>query len=193
MLQRATLLLVVLAGCQSRPAAWNGTLLDPPVEIDDFTLQSADGDVSKASFAGSYTALVFGYTHCPDFCPATMARMAKTVALLGQNAAAFRVALVTVDPDRDTPEKLRDYARSFHPDFIGLTGSREQLEALTKRIGIFSERAHTGDHDEAHDYDYLVNHTTSVVLLDPQGRMRLIWSFELSPEAMAADLRQLTG
>ena len=158
------------------------------MEIVDFELMSEGGPVSKSSFAGKYTALVFGYTHCPDFCPTTMSRMAKTVDLLGEKATDLNVVLVTVDPERDTAAKLATYAQSFNPSFVGLTGTTEQLSALTKSIGIFSERAHEDGHDA---HTYLVNHTTSVILLDSKGQMRMIWSFELSPEAIAKDIRSL--
>ena len=183
--------MLALAGCTPSTQSWNGTLVDPPMEIVDFELVSSAGKVTKAAWAGKYVALVFGYTHCPDFCPTTMARMAEVVDLLDEQVAEdLRVVLITVDPQRDTADILTDYARSFNSNFTGLTGSEEQLTVLMESIGIYSEPTH-GEHHPGDSQGYLVNHTTHVILLDPAGRMRLIWAYDLSPEAMVEDLKRL--
>ena len=168
-------------------AAYWGTLLDPPVEMDDFTLRGGAGPVSLSDFQGQYVAVFFGYTPCPDVCPFTMVHLAEALQLLGPDLAGkVQVMFVTVDPDRDSPDRTGAYAAQFDPGFLGLSGTAEEIERVKETFGVYSERA-----GEMADGGYLMDHTASVRLLDSRRRLRLIWPFDLSAEQIAEDLRSL--
>ncbi|MEZ4702203.1 MAG: SCO family protein [Rhodothermales bacterium] len=171
-----------------RPPAVYGTYIDPPAPISDFTLRSGDAEVHKRQFEGRYTVVVFGYTYCPDVCPTTMRRLAQAVSLLGDAGDEVEVLLVSVDPERDDPVRAQAYARTFNPRFVGASGSPADIESVAGAFGIHHERseATTGD-------DYLIDHTATITLLDPRGDAVLHWSFDTTPEQIAADLIVLAG
>lgn len=181
----ALVLAMALAACGPRhePA---GTLLDPPMQAPDFTLESVDGPVTKADFEGQLTVLFFGFTACPDVCPDTLARLRQARAQLPPaQAEQVQVVFISVDPERDTPRRAMDYARAFDPSFVGLTGSPEQIAAVAAGYGIYYGRADLGDGD------YTIDHTASTLVLDRNGNTVLIWPYGTDHEAMAADLRFL--
>ncbi len=152
----------------------------------DFELTSADGLVQKSDYRGKLVVLFFGYTMCPDVCPTTMSRLRQTMDLLGTYADEVQVVMVSVDPERDTPENVSSYARAFNGDFVGLTGTQEQIDRVAADYGIFHAKA-----EGSAATGYLVDHTAAVMVLDRSGDTRLIWSFEITPEQMAEDLRYL--
>ena len=188
---------------------YHGTLLDPPLPAHDFTLQSADGPVRLKDLRGDYVAVFFGYTSCPDVCPMTLARLATALRALGPDAQGMRVVMITVDPERDTPERLAQYTAAFGPEFIGLTGTPDEIASVAARFGIFYARAGaepagaTATADEPAGgaeaaggaaetaAGYLVDHSATVTVLDPEGRPRLIWSPTLGAEELAEDMRTL--
>mgnify|MGYP000967679565 FL=1 len=107
-------------------------------EGGDFTLQSADGPVSLGDFRGKVVLLYFGYTYCPDVCPTSLAATAEALkALNPDELARVAVILVSVDPKRDTPARLKEYAEFFHPAMVGVTGTPEEIAAVAKRYGVF--------------------------------------------------------
>lgn len=183
----APLLLLALAGC-GRPGAadFHGTLLEPPMPAAEFALASAEGPVRAEDLSGRLVVLTFGYTSCPDVCPATMARLARAVSLLGKDAGEVQVAFVSVDPERDTPERVARYAAAFDERFLGLSGTPEQVADAAGALGAFFEKA-----EGQSEAGYLVDHTATVFVLDREGRARLIWSYGTEAEAMAEDLRLL--
>lgn len=179
--------LLLLVGCLPSQHDYHGTYLDPPQPNEAFELQSIDGAVSSADLQGKWTALFFGYTHCPDVCPATMSILRQAIDKLDEaKQEQVQVAMISVDPERDTPERLASYVSAFNPSFIGLTGTTEQLDHLTSSIGIYHERT-----NETEDGRYDVDHTASVLLLDPEGGTRLIWSYGMSADAIADDLEHV--
>src|SRR5688572_11005008 len=110
---------IVLAGCQ--PHAFTGTTLEPPKTISDFTMQTDEGSEFRLSDLKDRALLVyFGYTHCPDFCPTTLYKVRQAMEKLGDDTLHFQVAMITVDPERDTPEVLNQYMKAFDPTYIGL-------------------------------------------------------------------------
>jgi protein SCO1/2 len=132
----------------------------------EFTLHTTDGkDFAEKDLPGVPTLVYFGYTFCPDVCPTTLVEILGWQQTLGVTPDELRVIMVTVDPERDTPENLRQYLDAFSSDFIGLTGSEDETEAAKKAFGVFSQKVIT---DEA--TDYLVDHTASVFLLGRDGR-----------------------
>ena len=157
-------------GCNNTSLAdLNGTLLDPAMDLEDFRFHTADGDLNVSNFKGKHVILAFGYTYCPDACPTTMARLAQTVKHLAQNANQVQVMLVTVDPARDSLEKLNSYAKTFDPGFIGAAVAKTDSAAFFKTLGIFHERA-----DSTATEDYLIDHTTSTIVLDQNGNWRMV-------------------
>jgi protein SCO1/2 len=124
---------------------------------------------TRANLEGRWTFLFFGYTHCPDVCPVTLAEMTRVYQLLRQHPDApqsLQVVFVSVDPARDTPDLLREFVQYFDPAFVAVTGPLEQLGALTAPLGVRHRRlTEQGD-------DYPVEHGTDVLLLDPHGRLR---------------------
>ncbi|MEI2689408.1 MAG: SCO family protein [Anaerolineae bacterium] len=179
------LLLLLLTGCQ--PYQYHGLLLDSPVPASDVTLTSQTGEpVSLSDFRGQLTALYFGYTFCPDVCPTTLSTLNQALELMGDKADEVQVVMVSVDPDRDTPEALASYLSNFNPDFVGLTSTPEQIASAAIPFGVFFEK-----HEGSAATGYLVDHTASVMVLDRDGRLRLVIPFETPAEEIAADLKQL--
>ncbi len=178
----ATAIFALASSIRSRPPSLAGQLLDPPLPSQDFTLASSTGPVSLGDFRGQVVVLFFGYTHCPDVCPLAMARLARSLRLLGRAAARIQVIMVSVDPDRDTPERMAQYVTAFDSAFVGLTGSTEEVSRVASLYGIFHAR---GEEKE----NYAVDHTAIVTIIDTAGRIRLLWPTDLTPEQMASDLR----
>nr|WP_206199298.1 SCO family protein [Parasulfuritortus cantonensis] len=142
---------------------------------------------SLADFRGKLVVLFFGYTHCPDVCPTTLADLAAAFKRMAPaDAAQVQVLFVSVDPERDTPEILKQYVPYFQPSFLGLTGSREAVAAAAREF-----RVHYSKHVEPGADDYLVDHTAGSYVLDRQGRMRLFQPYAQAPEEIAHDLTLL--
>ena len=164
-----------------------GAVIDPPKPMPDFTLQAKDGPVSLNAYRGKLVVLFFGYKNCGDVCPLTMANLRQAVDFLKpEQAAQVQVFFISVDWKRDTPAILADYARAFNPTFIGLTGTQEQIDQVTRDYGIF----YKFDAPDANGF-YAVEHTTSISVLDRQGRLTLIWPYGTTPSDLAADLKTL--
>ncbi len=158
-----------------------------------FTLVDQDGQTrTEADFAGRYMLIFFGYTYCPDFCPTTLTDVTQALDRLAETApeAAKQVTpiFVTVDPERDTVEAMKAYVTHFHPDFVGLTGSPEQVAAAAKVYRIFYQKV---EDDSAGDY--LVDHSTFTYLMGPDGTYTTHFAYNTSPEAMAERIAELVG
>ncbi len=164
-----------------------GTLLDPPKEVGDFTLTDQDGQPFRLSdLRGKVALLFFGYTHCPDICPTTLAEFKRVKALLGDDAARVAFVFVSVDGERDTPERLTAYVRAFDPQFIGLTGDDAALRPIARDFGVFYQRVNYES-----DANYLVDHTASTFVVDQDGRLRLVFPYGTDPAAIVTRLRAL--
>jgi len=143
----------------------------------DFTLQSADGPVALADFRGKVVLIYFGYANCPDACPLTMSNWAKAFKLLSADELSrVRGMLISVDPERDTPEMLKEYTAYFHPNIIGVTGSVDELQKVTAlyRSDFVIEK-------EDGDAEYEVAHMSFVYVIDPQGKVRDLLAHESRP------------
>lgn len=184
------LLLVLAVGAiriVNPPHTWTGMLMDPLAPVNDFSLTAAGGKPVRISdFRGKLVALYFGYTYCPDVCPTTLAELAAGMRDLGAEAQQVQVIFISVDPARDTPERLADYVANFDPSFIGITGSPEEIAAVATPLGIYYQ-AHEGTAATG----YLVDHTATVMVLDRQGRLRLLLPFGTTGAQAASDLRAL--
>jgi cytochrome c oxidase subunit 3 len=137
--------------------------------VKDFQLTDYNGQLRRLSdFRGKVVAVSFGYTHCPEVCPATLAELAGAVRRLGPDADRVQVLLVTVDPERDTPEVLKKYVSAFNPAFVGLRGTPEQTAQIAKDFGAIIQKSPGGDVSS-----YSVNHTSGTYILDATGKLRL--------------------
>jgi protein SCO1/2 len=155
------------------------TLLPAGNTLPEFALLDQDGAaVDQTVFEGQWDVVFFGFTHCPDICPATMTVLGQAkrqLEALGQQPLP-RVVLVSVDPERDTPETMARYIAYFGDDNLGLTGELSEIRKLTDALGIFFEKA--GGETPA----YGVDHSTVVLVIDPRGRMKALFS---APHAVA--------
>lgn len=166
---------------------YHGTVIQSPDPVRNFTLTGSDGQpVNLEDFRGQAVMLYFGYTFCPDVCPATMVELAKAKQLLGKDGDKLQVLMVTVDPLRDTPEKLQKYVTHFDPGFLGLTGAEDEIAEASTPFGIYYEKQEGSEAS-----GYLIDHTASVVAIDPEGYLRLIYPFGTSGEDIAEDIRHL--
>jgi protein SCO1/2 len=170
-----------------RPYTYNGSLLDPPLPAPDFSLRRANGEVfSLAERRGRFVLLFFGYTSCPDVCPTTLADFKHIFDRLGEQADSLDFVMVTVDPERDTLQKIQDYVSLFNPRFIGLSGDLDEVKSVWDAYGVFVEKEDTGSAT-----GYLVSHTARVYVVDPHGNIPLTFPFGMEASAMAEDLAHL--
>ena len=156
-----------------------------------FKLTAQDGRVfDSAALAGAPYALFFGFTHCPDVCPTTLLEMTQHLAALGPSAAKLKVVFVTVDPERDTVQLLKDYLSAFDPRIIGLTGTPAEIAAVARSYRAYYEKVPTksGGAD-----GYTMNHAASVYLMDSAGKFSGTFTFQEKPEIQREKLRRLVG
>lgn len=183
------LLLLSIAGCGHQAASqpWGLTNITGHMPPLQFTLTRDDGQtVNQSAYLGKVTLLYFGYTHCPDVCPLTLADLSKALKQLGPRADQVRVLFVSVDPARDTPAVLKTYVTAFSPWIVGLTGSQAQLTALTKRYRVAYR---LGQPDASGNY--VVYHSAAVFIFDKRGQVRLVASYTDKPNVIANDLKRL--
>lgn len=161
---------------------------EPPIPATDFVLTAADGGRAALSdFRGRYVVVYFGYTHCPDVCPTTLATFAAAFKTLPSEVRErYRFVMVTVDPKRDTPEVMSRYVAHFAPDFVGLSGTQTETDEFIRTWRLPVECGEVQP-----DGSYSVGHPASAWVLDPQGRQRLHVPFSATPQQVAVDLQQL--
>ncbi|MGZ3575142.1 MAG: SCO family protein [Vulcanimicrobiaceae bacterium] len=160
----------------------------------DFTLTDQNGKAfTLSSLRGNATALFFGYSHCPDTCPLTLAKLAQAKRDLGAMAEKTRIVVVTVDPARDRPPVLRHWLAQFDPQFIGVTGTPSQIHAVEDAYGAWSVKL-PGKHAgklPSHDPEYLEGHLASIFMIDPRGYIRSPRDEHDKPDVIAATFREL--
>ncbi|MBE7469782.1 MAG: SCO family protein [Anaerolineae bacterium] len=176
--------LVVLLGTMFKPYTFRGMVLQSPQPATNFTLTSHMGQpISLTDFKGQLVLLYFGYTTCPDVCPTTLAELKQARQALGQRSDEVQVLMVTVDPERDTVPVLADYMTHFDPSFIGLTGTSEEIAQVATYYGIFYERK-----ESESALGYLVDHTATVMAIDRDGYLRVVYPYGAPSEDIASDL-----
>lgn len=178
----------VAAGCGETAVSeadreFAGAVVDEPRPVPDFTLTSKDGPVSLSDFRGKYVFLYFGYTFCPDICPATLSNLRGVLEELGDDADKIQVLMVSVDPDRDTPEVVGEYVAHFNPTFIGLTGTKEEIDAAGEPFHLYYEK-----HEGTAATGYLIDHTARTYLIDPEGNARVAYPHDMDREGVLKDL-----
>jgi protein SCO1/2 len=177
-----------LAGCSGDAPPWRTKDITGLMPQLQFVLTNEQGKpVSAQDYNGKVTLLYFGYTFCPDVCPVTLGRLSSAIKQLDPAAQArVQVLFVSVDPRRDTPARLREYTNAFGTEFVGLSGTQEQLHTLTKRY-----RVTYGYGEPDASGNYAVSHSSVVYVFDPQGKIRLLLRDDDSLEAIAQDLARL--
>ena len=167
-----------------------GYYLPETLSLQKFDLLDHDGRAfTVANLRGRWTLLFFGYTHCPDVCPTTLAQLRATRKLLARESPAAQIAvvLVSVDPQRDSSEQLKQYVGQFGTDFIGVGGSPSNVDRFAQQFRVkyaISGRTST---------TYLMDHTSSVALITPDAKLRALFSPPLRPEGLAQDLQRIVS
>lgn len=157
-------------------------------EIASFSLIDHNNAVFDNSvLKDRWSFIFFGYTHCPDVCPTTLSVLNSVAQKLGDLDEDIRFVFLSVDPERDTPEQLAQFVSYFNSDFIGVTGTPEGIEQITRQLGVLHIRAQP----EEGASGYLVDHSASVFLFDPDGRYHAVFSPPLSADAIAGDFRKM--
>jgi protein SCO1/2 len=172
------------------PIGLKAGVFDPPQPAAEFPagVHATDkGDLGVARWHGKVVLLVFGFTHCPAVCPTTLATLAQARKLLGPDAASMQVVYVTVDPERDDLAHVRSYLAAFDPSFVGGTGQPAVLADLRKRYGATAQKIPAAGGGA----DYGMSHSTTIWLIDREGRLRALMPFGHSAEDFAHDVRQL--
>ena len=171
---------------------YRGTLLEPPEDVGDFTLTNQDGEpVSLSDWRGKWVLLFFGFNHCPDYCPTTLSEYKRVHESLGMDADKVQFAFISVDGERDTPEVLKEYlqVRGVDDFVTGLTANEATMDPILKEFGIQFNKIPSGN-------SYIVEHTTTSFLLNPQGQLRVLFSFDdlaftLNPDMIAGRIKEL--
>jgi len=148
-----------------------------------FLLTDHNGQsVSNETFFGSYLIVYFGYTHCPDICPTSLQTFTEVLENLGDDADKIQVAFITVDTERDTPERMKEYVEHFDPRIVGLTGSETHIRAAASAYKIRYDKIMT------EETDYEVDHSSSAIFMGPNGRFLTRWGYGTSVDAITKDI-----
>jgi protein SCO1/2 len=172
------------------PTLKNAVLYPQPRPVPDFQLTRSDGQpFTLADWKGHWSVVYFGYTHCPDVCPTTLATFKQVWNALGERGLQdrLRIDFISVDPQRDTPKLLHDYVTFFSPAFTAATGSDAELTALTRSLGMVYSRSTNADGSIE------VDHSGSAVIIDPRGRLLGLFRPPFSAADVSADLAALMG
>ncbi len=178
------------AAVVSAAGPFKSGVLEPAHPAPDFALPASDGSTFRLrDQRGRAVVLFFGYTFCPDVCPLTLSEMAQVRSQLAARAARLRVVFITVDPERDTVERLRAYVGAFDRSFLGLTGNPDALARVRQAYGVVAEKRTVAGTKAA----YLIDHSAFAYVIDPEGRLRLMFPFGTSIDDMTHDLTLLLG
>jgi cytochrome oxidase Cu insertion factor (SCO1/SenC/PrrC family) len=176
-----------LAALMMRPASQTAMQSARALIGGPFTLTDQDGKrVTEQDFRGRYALVVFGYTTCPDVCPAEMQAMANALDTLGDKAEQVTPVFITIDPERDTVAKVADYVKNFHARFVGLTGTPEEIKQAAKAYRVYYARAD----DKGSATDYLMDHSAFIYLMDPKGEYVTHFAYGAPPEKIAAGIEK---
>lgn len=172
-----------------RPHIFHGTVIQSSTAAPRVDLVAHTGErVGLDDFAGDVVVVYFGYTFCPDVCPATLADVAAALELMGDRADDVQAIMVSVDPERDTPEVLERYMTAFDDSFLGLTGTRQEVARLATVYGVYFEKREVEGAS-----GYLVDHTATLLVVDKDGFLKLVLPFGTPPEDIAEDLSYLVA
>lgn len=180
------ILLFAACGESKLPSPFKASDVSSQYAQADFHLFDASGKPrSLANYRGKVVAMFFGYTHCPDVCPTTLADMAQVMRLLDKDAGKVQVLFVTLDPERDTREMLAQYVPAFHPGFMGLSGDAAATAQAAKAFGVMYQK------QEDKNGGYTLDHSAGTYLIAPDGRLVLLAPYQQRPEFMVQDIKLL--
>jgi len=152
-----------------------------------FTLTNQDGQrVTEQDYRGKHMLVVFGYTTCPDVCPAELQSMANAMDALGAKAEKVTPIFITIDPERDTVEKVAGYVKNFHARFVGLTGTPEEIKQAARAYRVYYAKAEAKDSAAG----YLMDHSAFIYLMNPQGEYVTHFTYGTAPEKIAAGVEK---
>jgi protein SCO1/2 len=182
----ASVLLVLLAGCNDATPQFKGSDITGTRLGKDLALTGTDGKAyTLETLKGKVSIVLFGFTQCPDVCPSSLAELTQVMKLLGKDAKRVQVVLITVDPERDTQEVLRAYVSGFNPDFLGLTGTLEQVKKTAASFKVYYAKT------AGAQGNYSMDHSASFYLMDAQGESRVLLSNNIGATAIAHDIQLL--
>lgn len=205
-------IIFALVGCEQpveRPETEAAFVIPEAIPIESFELaHHGQGRYDLDSAKGKWSLFFFGYTRCPDVCPTELFMMAEMMRKIETNPSLViqppQVVFISLDPQQDTPKSLQQYAEFYHPSFIGVTGKQSVVDRLSKSMGVFYERVYYLD-GKILDFDpqdgipeelessYLINHSASIFLINPRGRMHAIFTAPHEPDVMIRDLAAIQG
>ena len=176
-----------MAGCSEPAASFSGIDITGADYATGFSLTDHNGQPrTLADFKGKAVVLFFGFTQCPDVCPTTMTEVAEAKRLLGADGERLQGLFVSIDPERDTPEIMKQYMASFDPSFLALYAAPDQLAALAKSYKMYYKKV-----DGPTPTSYTMDHSAGSYVYDPQGRIRLYHRYGTGSAALAEDLKKL--
>ncbi len=181
-------LVALLAACSEKSFSFVSVDVTGAEYARDFSMPDQDGQVrTMKDFAGKIVVVFFGFTHCPDVCPTSLAELAQIKKLLGADGDKLQAVFVTVDPERDTADMLKAYVRNFDPSFVALRASTpEQLAAMAKDFKVYYKRV-----EGSTPTTYSMDHSAGSYVFDTKGQLRLFTRYGTGAEALAGDIRQL--
>lgn len=189
----ASLLLSLLLACSAATAfateqkapVLKAGVFDPPRLAPEFSLTGSDGaEVTLARYRGKVVLMTFGFTNCAAVCPTTLATLAAVRMNFGEAAGAVQVIFVTVDPERDDAARMKDYVEAFDPSFVGATGEPDALAAMRRNYGVTAVKHATSD-------GYVMEHSSSIYLIDPAGKLRAMMPFGYGDGDFVHDIKLL--
>jgi len=179
--------LLALGACSPPPPPFNASEVSGIAYGKDIGIADTSGKIRRVEdFKGQITLVFFGFTRCPDVCPSTLMRLRQVRDALGPDADKLQVLLVSVDPERDTPDRLEAYVKNFDPSFIGLRPEPAELEKVIKAFHAIAVKVPTADGN-----DYTVDHSATLYVYDRRNQLRLIAQPDIAIDAFASDLRRL--
>ncbi len=185
---RVGIICLLLAAGSAGAVQFKGALPTPARPAADFALTAQDGTEFRLSRErGKVVALWFGYTFCPDVCPTTLAELIQARQRLDRGGQRVHIVFVTVDPERDTPARLREYANAFGGGFTALTGPADQLARVRKAYGVVAQKRVVAGTAAT----YLIDHSAFVYVVDPAGQLRVMFPFGMSVDDMVHDIKLL--
>lgn len=179
--------LLLCSACSLETFEWQGSPYDPPKPAPEIKVTNTTGNsLALSELRGTITVLYFGYTYCPDVCPATVAIMRQVFDQIEAPSGSLNFIMLSVDPERETPDSVDAYMRRFHPDFIGLWVERNQLDQILDDYSIIAIREPSENPDT-----YLITHTARVFLIDKEGNLRTHYPFGSVPADFVTDIEYL--
>lgn len=175
---------VLLLSNWLKPHAFGGTLLQSPQQAYDFAFKGPENRTYRLSyFQGKVVLIFFGYTYCPDVCPITLDVLRDTLVGLGTDSQQVQAIMITVDPARDTPERLADYLTRYGVPILGLSGGEEDTIQAAVAYGVSYQRREGPTPEQ-----YFMDHTATIMLVDPDGYLRVVYPYATRAEAIIADI-----